>query len=321
MSVIITSKSLLPVRRDKQIATTINIVGGGGTSFIGTSGQPPAYISIINGTPAAGQVAVFHDASTIEGDSGLTYNHDTKVLGIDQINEITNNHGIIIDGTLIKDNIVDAQDGDYNNLTITSGDAGGSGKHSGALFLKAGSAIWGDNTTSGGTIYLIPGSDYSSAFAGTISLGHDMMFKGNQIQLIANGTETDITLALGAKNNGSLILVAGGTTYLGGNPLVISAVNIILGDTTADVSLYLNETIEATGKDLYIRAGTVLGSTGNYNGGALHLYGGIPLNSGTTGKIYIGTGSGGDNPLAGSGTGTSILYYNRATGEITYGDK
>lgn len=52
-------------------------------------------------------------------------------------------------------------------------------------------------------------------------------------------------------------------------------------------------------------------------GGDLFLYGG---RGSITGKVYIGTGSSGRNSLAGSGTGTSILYWNRTTGEVTYGD-
>lgn len=61
--------------------------------------------------------------------------------------------------------------------------------------------------------------------------------------------------------------------------------------------------------------------SGDWNGGDLILKAGAGCGSGVTGKIFIGTGSAGTNPLAGSGTGTSILLYNRTTGEITYGDK
>jgi hypothetical protein len=76
------------------------------------------------------------------------------------------------------------------------------------------------------------------------------------------------------------------------------------------------------GIHVILRGGNVVLSTGeDWNGGNLYLYGGYPSGAGIAGKIYIGTGSAGTNPLAGAGTGTSVLYYNRTTGEITYGDK
>jgi len=79
---------------------------------------------------------------------------------------------------------------------------------------------------------------------------------------------------------------------------------------------------EANGNDLILEAGYPHSDVGgNYSGGDLHLNGGIKIGSGVTGKIFISTGSAGANPLAGSGTGTSILLYNRTTGEITFGDK
>jgi hypothetical protein len=70
-----------------------------------------------------------------------------------------------------------------------------------------------------------------------------------------------------------------------------------------------------------IKGGKAIGIGSNYAGGDLLLYGGTPTGAGAIGKVFIGTGSAGTNPLAGSGTGTSILLYNRTTGEITFGDK
>jgi hypothetical protein len=70
-----------------------------------------------------------------------------------------------------------------------------------------------------------------------------------------------------------------------------------------------------------VHGGDAYQTSGNGNGGAVYIHGGKKRGTGTTGQIFLGTGSGGDHPLAGSGTGTSILLYNRSTGEITYGDK
>jgi hypothetical protein len=75
-----------------------------------------------------------------------------------------------------------------------------------------------------------------------------------------------------------------------------------------------------TGYNLNLNGGAAY-TSGNNNGGDVKIWGGTLNGSGMTGKIYIGTGSAGTNPLAGSGTGTSILLYNRSTGEITFGDK
>lgn len=61
-------------------------------------------------------------------------------------------------------------------------------------------------------------------------------------------------------------------------------------------------------------------ATGAYNGGDIFIYGGDKGSTGNVGRIFIGTGSAGVYPLVGSGTGTSVILYNRTTGQLTYGD-
>lgn len=297
MSVIITTKSLLPVRRDKQVATNINITGGGGVIGTGTSGQPPVYLSIINGTPTAGQVAVFHDASSIEGDTGFTYDKVTGRLTVA---------------------FIDAKDGSLKHLTITAGNASGSaGTDAGDLTLKAGDAIFGDASSVPGAIFLVPGTPYFTGGGGTIWLG-DNNFNGNNIVFYTAGQQSDVSLNFIAKGSGTVLFSTLGNIQMQSLYLSLQSNEIIIG-ATGDTLFYVNDTFNANGWHLTVHSGNAYGNTSSYNGGDLHLNGGSAYNAGTPGKVFIGTGSGGSAPLPEAGVDdTCVLTYNPTTGQVSW---
>ena len=73
-----------------------------------TSGAVVDYVTAFGyvdttGEPENNQLAVFTDADTIEGHTGLIYDSGTGALGVDIINESTANAGVIIETTLLKD--------------------------------------------------------------------------------------------------------------------------------------------------------------------------------------------------------------------------
>lgn len=74
---------------------------------------------------------------------------------------------------------------------------------------------------------------------------------------------------------------------------------------------------ETTPASFTIRGGRVLGSVGNYNGGNIRIFGGSGLGTGTRGNIYFGDGSNGFLPAKGSET--NVVYYDTATGKLSYG--
>jgi hypothetical protein len=97
---------------------------------------------------------------------------------------------------------------------------------------------------------------------------------------------------------------------------IIPYTGSIIGD-----NVYLGRVqLSAPGKDYITTTTEAITSSGGV-GGNLKLWAGAGGGGAANGKVYLGTGSAGSNPLSGSGTGTSILLYNRATGEITFGDK
>jgi hypothetical protein len=72
----------------------------------------------------------------------------------------------------------------------------------------------------------------------------------------------------------------------------------------------------SNGHPLVVQGGD--NTMGNFNGGDLKLYGGKPFSAGTVGKVFIGTGSAGTNPLPAAGVDdTYMLTYNPTTGQIS----
>jgi hypothetical protein len=269
MSVIITSKQLLPVRRDKQTTTIVNVSGGGGIAGGSGGGQPPAYISIIQGTPVAGQVAVFHDVSSIEGDSNFTYDSVTGTLTIP---------------------IIDALDGSLKHLIITAGDSASGVQNPGKLVLKAGDAIAGQGT-GGGNIYLVPGN---GDWLGRVLLG-DSNYEGYSIYLGVEGVQTDVSFAFLQKGVGNLAFGDWntGSTSIYGTYFNLSTANgVFIGwyDIRDEVLSALPGSVgysHPNGGKLTIKGGDGAGG-GNNNGGDLVVIGGKKAGSGVDGSVYLG---------------------------------
>jgi len=115
MSITVTEQSILPVRRDKQIASNITTMGGGGGSSMGGGGggsstlhnllsgkqgngvdfyhlDATQYNSMVfySGTPVDNQVALFSTVNTLEGSVNLTFDGTTLVVtGNQTVNKIT----------------------------------------------------------------------------------------------------------------------------------------------------------------------------------------------------------------------------------------
>jgi hypothetical protein len=174
MSVTITTKSLLPVRRDKQTAYFNSVTGGGGFSGSGSGGNPPAYISIIQGTPVAGQIATFHDASSIEGNTGFTYVNTELKNGIVEIDA----SGFIRGTTVIS--------GAGSALVITGGETTDPGESGGDVSLAGGNGgsggVKGRVTLTGSTVRITGESDYVELAAGiAVLLNSDLVCIGDGI--------------------------------------------------------------------------------------------------------------------------------------------
>lgn len=254
--------------------------GGGGVS--------------ISGTPSAGQVALWASSSAIGGDPGFTYSYITGYLDAKGIYRGSGNN---------------------QHLTIRAGDAYGvAGYDGGDLILKAGNAILGDNTSTGGRLYLVPGNGYTNGTSSTIYLGDDA-YNGNYINFSARGTQSNIGITFVSKGSGSINIQGSGQTSIQGSTLFLGSHSIYCGSSS---TVYFQSNQSTTeGKALHIHGGDSVGGTGNYNGGSLHLYGGQGQGTGTRGSVYFGTG--GVGYLSARTSETNIIYYDPSTGKVSYG--
>ena len=210
-------------------------------------------------------------------------------------------------------------DGSSPTLTISAGNASGVvGTGAGDLILKAGYPLAGDATSHQGNVYIVPGNNYASSQAGYIYLG-DASSNFMAIFLQAAGAVPNVDIDIQAKGTGEVSLWAG-------NDITLTAVNGIkaqldlfslgYGGLTDSTFTAYNTTSGQKGVNLTVKAGSVTGG-GNWNGGDLFLYGGLPQGSGTLGKIYFGTGAAGK--LSAKTAETNIVYYNTTTGLLSYG--
>ena len=310
----------------KLSGTGVVISGGGGSVVV-----PPAGL---DGGGVAGQVAFWLDNDTLTGDEGFVYEVDsagTGVLGVNYIRGIGDSSGANSVLFISADNIFLSETGIIGCLP-EAGEADTSvvmyDPITGQLSYGTGGgdSLWEDI---GGV--LSPIDDHG------VQIG-DINITYQTIQISpteeSNGHNLTIQAGDGATAGGILTLQSGyGESNMFHGDVNISGYVINLTPDTDSFVYIVNPdnagtkvTLQAygqpsTGLPFYIKGGDAWAGAGDQNGGDLHLEGGTKMNAGTTGKIFVGTGSAGTNPLAGSGTGTSILLYNRTTGEITYGDK
>jgi hypothetical protein len=252
-----------------------------------------------SGTPVDNQIAVWTNATTIEGTTGLVYS--SGVLGVSQINATT----------------VDSGDGTAKHLNLYAGDAALTGNSGGNVFIHAGNAINADATSSHGDIYLAPGNPYTSSNTGSIYFGGSSY---NVSAIVLRTTGSLGTVALNITPSGNLVLGSlGYNSYLFGANVNIQGAVIITGDVSFDNTdriLKGGSLIDHAGYNLTIKGGYGLG-TGNYNGGHLYIGGGDPIGSGVRGNVHIGNGSVGY--LQPKTVETNVVYYDTVSGKLSYG--
>jgi hypothetical protein len=243
------------------------------------------------GTPVAKQVAVFASANTIEGDVGFTYDKATGVLGVDTIKAL----------------------GVSGNLTLSLKAADSSSDAGGDVFL-----IPGEGPHASGNVYIgSPVSTSSFYYLGMLGTATDIGFwfitKG--AGPLAFGSETgygDIYLAASASKvriGTTRIQIEHPNRYTGSVNVVIAPEDNFTSDNVTGVGVILRGSNVSQG-------GTP--AAGNNNGGNIYIYGGFGSGTGTTGKIFLGTGSAGTNPLPEAGIDdTYMLTYNPTTGQIS----
>jgi hypothetical protein len=255
------------------------------------------------GTPVNNQVAVWTDATTIEGTTGLTYDSATGIL---DVTTIARPAGVV------------------QSINISAGNASGAaGTDGGSVIIKGGNAILSDTGSDPGRVFLVSGNGYNSTVDGIVFLGDSNSIAVAQ-SIYAYGASANVSLYLRAKGTGSIII--GGT----GSPVSVYSTlgitsnltlggDILFGNTrNAKIDGAKGGAINDPGYDLTIVAGA--GSDiilGNSNGGNLCLYGGAPYGTGTRGNIYFGTGSTGYLPT--KSAETNVVYYDTTTGKLSYG--
>jgi len=250
-----------------------------------------------NGVPADNQIAVFTDADTIEGDTGLLYDSGTGYLDVEYIIRAV---------------------GSLQHLTIEAGNAsGGAGTDAGDLCLTAGDAILADAASACGNVYISPGCPYATNDSGYVYLGNSD-YDANYIYLAAAGNQANVVLAIEPKGTAPLYLGDSGgnnTTICRGDlqlmvdlEFISSHDGIILG--AGGIPAHHD------GYDITMVGGTAYTTSGD-NGGNILIYGGAPDGAGNRGNVYIGDGAA-NAYLPAKTTETDVVHYNTTTGLLSY---
>lgn len=197
-----------------------------------------------------------------------------------------------------------------------------SGADAGDVFIIAGHALNADGGSIGGSVYISPGNPYSTTQNASVFLGNSS-YTANGIILRTEGSQTHVNLTIQSKGIGSVLTVGGA----GSNALLLRGQYIDMDGMQWYYSSRLlgfsqDSTIKASngsigtihGKSLTITAGT---GWDNGNGGNLYFIRGYKDGTGTDGNYYFGTGSVGHLPAKTSET--NAVYYDAATGKLSYG--
>lgn len=170
---------------------------GDATKFLkgdGTWATPSGSGNVSNtGTPVNNQLAVWTDATTIEGDAALTFDTATNILSVSEVDSQSGNSLTLKSVGDAKDIIATASNASTavpgGNVTLTAG-TGGNGEDGGAVTLVAG--VGGDNAN-GGTAFV-----YGGQGGATSGAGGDVQIAGGQAQA-GNSKGGDVFLYPGAK--------------------------------------------------------------------------------------------------------------------------
>jgi len=250
------------------------------------------------GVPADNQIAVFTDADTIEGDTGLTYDSGTGYLDVEYIVRAV---------------------GSLEHLTIKAGNAsGGAGTDAGNLYLTAGDALAADAASQCGHVYISPGCPYATNDSGYVYLGNSD-YDANYIYLAAAGNPANVVIRIEPKGTAPLYLGDSG-----GNNTTICTGDLALDVDLEFVSSHDGIILGATGipahhdgYDITMVGGTAYATSGD-NGGNVLIYGGAPDGAGDRGNVYIGDGAA-NAYLPAKTTETNVVYYDTTTGKLSYG--
>ena len=215
-------------------------------------------------------------------------------------------------GILIVDNIIQSS----NSPSIGTGAQN--------LIIKAGDGILGEPTSPGGSLYISPGNPHDnnslSGRTGAVFIG-DPTYGKAEINLVANGSNTFVSLNIRPKGDGYLALCNTSTQQL-----YVFAPSYFSGDITFNASTldrkiegpsYFNQKPPA----FIIKGGfayEVPSGTTPYDGGDVHIYGGNPNGAGLRGDIYFGDSTTGY--LKEKTTEDQVVYYDETTGLLSYGD-
>jgi hypothetical protein len=220
--------------------------------------------------------------------------------------------------TKLYSQYLSVNDGSLRHLYINSGNVSATGQTAGDLIIKSGDAIFGDATTHAGSLYLSPGGGTNAGNAGYIYLGH-ANYPGNNVGFYPAGTLANITLSFNAKGNGNITFWSNNVLSFVGNSAVYMQSPRML--VTGGMNFILEGAMgwNHAGYDVTIKGGygEASVSTTDLNGGNVYIYGGLPHYSGVMGNVYFGNGGSGFLPAKSSET--NVVFYNPATGLLTYG--
>jgi hypothetical protein len=245
------------------------------------------------GTPVANQVAIWTGDGTLKGSPKFTFDETT----------------VIVDG------IISAPAGVTKHLIVGAGDAlGDAGTDAGDLILRAGNGIIADAASDPGAVYVVPGSGVSNE--SSIYLGENAS-TFNFVTIEPRGTQADISVVLASKGAGTISIgkVSNtGSAYIYGNVVSLYSTNIYVGAAGTGIISPAPKTV-GVGSGIRLLGGTT--TAAGAKGGDVLIYGGGGGAGASRGDIFLGTGAAGYLPA--KGAETDVVYYNTATGKLSYG--
>lgn len=185
-------------------------------------------------------------------------------------------------------------DGSLQNISVNAGNASGAaGTSAGAVSIKGGDALYGDNSSLMGNIFIKPGNPYTTAIGSWIYFG-DSSYNSTSINVGSYGSATNISLWISAKGTGNITLGANttgissfyGTSYI---KLETPLVNLGFRQNTILIAA-TGYASHVKGYNLILKGGDPY-PVGDSDGGDVLIYGGNPVNSGLRGNVFIGDGS------------------------------
>jgi hypothetical protein len=300
---------LLGKQPSSTILTTLSALGNS-TGYLYNNGSgtlswgsPSGSGNVSNsGTPVDNQLAVWIDATHIEGNSGLVYNSSSGLLIVSDT--ISGSTGTVDVGYSLSIKGGDAYGiGDNNggDLYLYGGAPNGTGVRGNVYFGTGAAGYLASMSTETNVVYYNPST-------GLITYGAAISGGGGDVFL--SGTPVDNQIAVWTDDH-----TIEGTTGLTFASAVLSITgSVILSGGDRSISI-ANAPASTAGYDITLVGGAAV--TASYAGGDVFIYGGAPGSGGTRGNIYFGTGAVGYLPAKGSET--NVVYYDTVSGKLSYG--